>query len=142
MAWQASQAWWAGGGLASGAAAPWAGQAPAARPIPPPLPTPWLVVGAKRQLQQRQLQQGNDAASAGSVCRARLASLLSDPQVEAEANTDSRPLPGFTPRSGKGLPFGILGVSSTDPPARANMRAGFQFDWWVQRRALDGTAPR
>ena len=35
-------------------------------------------------------------------------------QVEAEADTDSRPLPGFTPRKGKGLPF--LGKSSSTPP--------------------------
>ena len=37
-------------------------------------------------------------------------------QVEAEASTDSRPLPGFTPRKGAGLPF--LGKSVTYPPAR------------------------
>ena len=36
-------------------------------------------------------------------------------QVEAEASTDSRPLPGFTPRKGAGLPF--LGKSVTYPPA-------------------------
>ena len=35
-------------------------------------------------------------------------------QVEAEGNTDSRPLPGFTPRKGKGLP--IFGKSSSTPP--------------------------
>jgi hypothetical protein len=49
-------------------------------------------------------------------------------KVEAEASTDTRPLPGFTPRKGKGLPFGILGVSSTDPPASKNLRIDFQFD--------------
>jgi hypothetical protein len=49
-------------------------------------------------------------------------------QVEAEASTDSRPLPGFTPREGKGLPFGILGVSSAEPPARRDLRIDFQFD--------------
>jgi hypothetical protein len=37
-------------------------------------------------------------------------------QVEAEGNTDSRPLPGFTPRKGKGLP--IFGKSKSDPPVR------------------------
>ena len=37
-------------------------------------------------------------------------------QVEAEASTDSRPLPGFTPRKGPGLP--LLGKSVTYPPAR------------------------
>lgn len=37
-------------------------------------------------------------------------------QVEAEASTDSQPLPGFTPRKGAGLPF--LGKSVTYPPAR------------------------
>lgn len=36
-------------------------------------------------------------------------------RVEAEANTDSRPLPGFTPRQGAGLP--IFGKSSTYPPS-------------------------
>ena len=35
-------------------------------------------------------------------------------QVEAEGNTDSRPLPGFTPRKGKGLP--VFGKSSSAPP--------------------------
>lgn len=50
------------------------------------------------------------------------------PQVEAEASTDARPLPGFTPREGEGLPFGIMGKSMTHPPARRNMRIDFQFD--------------
>jgi PAP_fibrillin len=49
-------------------------------------------------------------------------------KVEAEASTDTRPLPGFIPRKGKGLPFGILGVSSTTPPATKNLRIDFQFD--------------
>ena len=35
-------------------------------------------------------------------------------QVEAEANTDGQPLPGFTPRKGAGLP--LFGKSSTYPP--------------------------
>ena len=35
-------------------------------------------------------------------------------RVEAEANTDARPLPGFVPRKGAGLP--IFGKSSTYPP--------------------------
>ena len=35
-------------------------------------------------------------------------------QVEAEGDTDSRPLPGFTPRKGKGFP--LLGKSSSKPP--------------------------
>ncbi|CAL8460873.1 g404 [Coccomyxa elongata] len=47
-------------------------------------------------------------------------------KVEAEANTDSRPLLGFTPRKGKGLP--IFGKSKTDPPAKKDMRIDFQFD--------------
>jgi hypothetical protein len=49
-------------------------------------------------------------------------------RVEAEASTDTRPLPGFTPRQGKGLPFGILGVSSCAPPVKKNIRIDFQFD--------------
>jgi len=49
-------------------------------------------------------------------------------KVEAEASTDTRPLPGFTPRKGRGLPFGILGVSQTTPPATKNLRIDFQFD--------------
>lgn len=49
-------------------------------------------------------------------------------KVEAEASTDSCPIPGFVPRRGSGLPFGILGVSSTDPPSRPNLRVDFQFD--------------
>lgn len=49
-------------------------------------------------------------------------------RVEAEANVDSRPLPGFSPRTGEGLPFGIMGRSSTEPPTRPDMRVGFQFD--------------
>ncbi|BDA41845.1 probable plastid-lipid-associated protein 12, chloroplasti [Coccomyxa sp. Obi] len=47
-------------------------------------------------------------------------------KVEAEANTDSRPLLGFTPRKGKGLP--IFGKSKTDPPVKKDMRIDFQFD--------------
>ena len=49
-------------------------------------------------------------------------------QVEAEASTDARPIPGFEPRRGAGLPFGLLGVSSTEPPASPNVRVDFQFD--------------
>lgn len=49
-------------------------------------------------------------------------------KVEAEASTDSAPLPGFTPRSGSGLPFGIMGVSSTKPPGARDIRLDFQFD--------------
>lgn len=49
-------------------------------------------------------------------------------KVEAEASTDQRPLPNFTPREGKGLPFGFLGVSLTDAPVRKNLRIDFQFD--------------
>jgi hypothetical protein len=47
-------------------------------------------------------------------------------RVEAEASTDSRPLPGFTPRSGEGI-F-LFGKSKTNPPAEKNMRIDFQFD--------------
>ena len=47
-------------------------------------------------------------------------------RVEAEANTDSRPLPGFTPRKGAGL--ALFGKSKTEPPAKKNMRVDFQFD--------------
>ncbi len=49
-------------------------------------------------------------------------------KVEAEAATDARPLPGFTPRAGAGLPFGLLGTSVTTPPAKPNMRLDFAFD--------------
>jgi hypothetical protein len=49
-------------------------------------------------------------------------------RVEAEASTDRRPIPGFVPRRGSGLPFGILGVSATTSPARPNLRVDFQFD--------------
>lgn len=49
-------------------------------------------------------------------------------RVEAEASTDSRPLAGFTPRRGEGLPFGIMGRSSSEPPARRGLRVDFQFD--------------
>jgi hypothetical protein len=48
-------------------------------------------------------------------------------RVEAEANTDSRPLPGFTPRRGTGL--ALFGKSMTEPPIKKNMRIDFQFDW-------------
>lgn len=47
-------------------------------------------------------------------------------RVEAEASTDTRPLPGFTPRKGAGFP--LLGKSKTDPPERRNTRIDFQFD--------------
>ena len=49
-------------------------------------------------------------------------------KVEAAGSTDQVPLDGFVPRKGKGLPFGILGTSSTDPPAKKNIRVDFQFD--------------
>jgi len=47
-------------------------------------------------------------------------------KVEAQANTETRPIPGFTPRRGAGFP--LLGKSSTKPPAAENMRIDFQFD--------------
>lgn len=47
-------------------------------------------------------------------------------QVEALASTSTRPLAGFTPRKGAGLP--LFGKSFTGPPARPNMRVDFQFD--------------
>lgn len=46
--------------------------------------------------------------------------------MEAEASTDSRPLPGFTPRKGEGI-F-LFGKSKSDPPEAPNMRIDFQFD--------------
>lgn len=49
-------------------------------------------------------------------------------KVEAAASTDSKPLPNFEPRKGKGLPFGILGTSSVEPPSKLNTRIDFQFD--------------
>ncbi|KAF5841911.1 hypothetical protein DUNSADRAFT_10348 [Dunaliella salina] len=51
-------------------------------------------------------------------------------RVEAQASIESRPLPGFTPRAGSGESFfgGLLGKSSTEPPARPNSRIDFQFD--------------
>lgn len=49
-------------------------------------------------------------------------------KVEAEASTERRPIPGFVPRRGSGLPFGLLGVSSTEPPARKDLRIDFAFD--------------
>ncbi|KAL6767718.1 PLAP5 [Auxenochlorella protothecoides x Auxenochlorella symbiontica] len=48
-------------------------------------------------------------------------------EVEAQASTTDRPLEGFIPRSGAGLPFGILGVSSTQPPDKPHTRIDFQF---------------
>ncbi|KAK9865349.1 hypothetical protein WJX84_010652 [Apatococcus fuscideae] len=47
-------------------------------------------------------------------------------KVEAEANTVSRPLPGFTPRKGKGLP--LFGKSESTPPSSPEVRIDFQFD--------------
>eukprot|EP00198_Chlamydomonas_reinhardtii_P014101 XP_001703438.1 plastid lipid associated protein [Chlamydomonas reinhardtii] len=47
-------------------------------------------------------------------------------KVEAQASTDGRPLPGFTPRQGEGLP--LFGKSNNYPAARPNMRIDFQFD--------------
>lgn len=49
-------------------------------------------------------------------------------KVEAAASTDSKPLANFEPRKGKGLPFGILGTSSMDPPDKVHTRIDFQFD--------------
>jgi len=47
-------------------------------------------------------------------------------KVEAEASTDARPRPGFTPRKGAGIP--LFGKSQVGPPARRGMRIDFQFD--------------
>uniref|UniRef100_A0A383VDN0 Plastid lipid-associated protein/fibrillin conserved domain-containing protein n=1 Tax=Tetradesmus obliquus TaxID=3088 RepID=A0A383VDN0_TETOB len=47
-------------------------------------------------------------------------------KVEAEASIETRPLPGFTPRRGAGLP--LFGKSFAYPPVRANSRIDFQFD--------------
>jgi len=49
--------------------------------------------------------------------------------VQAEASTDARPLEGFTPRRGEGLPFGIMGKSFNYKAARPNMRIDFQVGW-------------
>lgn len=49
-------------------------------------------------------------------------------KVEAAASTDSKPLPDFEPRKGKGLPFGILGTSSVEQPSKVHTRLDFQFD--------------
>jgi hypothetical protein len=49
-------------------------------------------------------------------------------KVEAEASTERRPIPGFVPRRGAGLPFGLLGTSSSEPPAAPDMRVDFAFD--------------
>jgi len=49
-------------------------------------------------------------------------------KVEAAASTDFKPLPNFEPRKGRGLPFGILGTSSVEPPSKVNTRLDFQFD--------------
>jgi hypothetical protein len=40
-------------------------------------------------------------------------------QVEAEANTDNNPLPGFKPRRGAGL--ALFGKSSSEPPTKKVM---------------------
>ena len=47
------------------------------------------------------------------------------PQVEAEANTVSRPLPGFTPRKGKGLP--LFGKSESTPPSSPASQSPLTF---------------
>lgn len=49
-------------------------------------------------------------------------------KVEAAGSTDAQPLPDFEPRKGKGLPFGILGTSSVEPPSKVHTRIDFQFD--------------
>jgi hypothetical protein len=49
-------------------------------------------------------------------------------KVEAAAQTDAKPIPGFEPRKGRGLPFGLLGTSSVDPPSKVHTRIDFQFD--------------
>ena len=46
-------------------------------------------------------------------------------RVEADAITDARPLEGFVPRKGQGLPF--LGKSDNSPPSAPNKRIDFQF---------------
>ena len=49
-------------------------------------------------------------------------------KVEAAAQTDAKPIPGFEPRKGQGLPFGLLGTSSVEPPSKVHTRIDFQFD--------------
>jgi hypothetical protein len=56
-------------------------------------------------------QQVHTAAGARRQTLAIDFNLLLVLQVEAEASTDSRPLPGFTPRQGAGFP--LLGKSFT-----------------------------
>lgn len=61
-------------------------------------------------------------------------------RVEAEANTDSRALPGFTPRKGPGL--AIFGKSSTYPPSGKDIRVDFQFSKGAfQFKSLPFTIP-
>ncbi|MEW5309719.1 MAG: hypothetical protein WDW38_001582 [Sanguina aurantia] len=47
-------------------------------------------------------------------------------KVEAEASIESRPLDGFTPRVGEGMP--LFGKSSNYPAAKPDSRIDFQFD--------------
>ncbi|GAX78326.1 hypothetical protein CEUSTIGMA_g5768.t1 [Chlamydomonas eustigma] len=47
-------------------------------------------------------------------------------KVQALASTDTRPLEGFTPRQGAGIP--LFGKSFTYPAATDNSRVDFQFD--------------
>lgn len=47
-------------------------------------------------------------------------------RVEADASTAAAPMPGFTPRAGKGL--GLLGVSLTTAAADPSRRIDFAFD--------------
>lgn len=56
---------------------------------------------------------------------------LGELRVQALASTASRPLPGFTPRKGDGLIFGVIplfGVSRTEPPSDPTARIDFAFD--------------
>lgn len=65
------------------------------------------------QCSQTRIVQG--ILVAGNVNNDRQWRFLFLAQVEAEANTDRQPLPGFTPRQGAGIP--LFGKSSTYPPS-------------------------
>jgi len=88
-----------------------------------PIQRTFTAVDAFTVFQEVYLRQSDKARINNCVDFGEQVGIL---RVEAEANTDTRPIPGFVPRRGAGLPF--LGKSSTYPPSRPNQRIDFQFD--------------
>lgn len=79
---------------------------------PSPIQRGFTSVDAFRIYQEVQLADDSQPARVNNVVNFGKLGVL---RVMAEANTDTRPIPGFVPRRGAGIP--LLGTSVIYPPA-------------------------